>query len=486
MNLIALFVFSLLLLNDIASAQVIERDSFDVGVEAFNAGNCEEALRIMKKYEKTQPAAAYVVKVCSLMQKKKEKTDLPYNDFLNKLYKGDLSQLDQIGWIDRFDQEISGFSGAMYVHSLQEQAKYGNISAALRLGLLYQEGRGVKQNFNTAAHYFQKAAANENPQAMNTLGLYYRFGIGIKKDEKKAEELFKNAVLKNNTYAFYNLSRLYEDQKDFLQAWLLADLGIKKTDPKKEKKKYAQIANLLAEAEKNLSPLQKAYLQKFRPFWLTPVLSEQEKKVFASPKDLPLPAKKMIEETSFMKFIQKDAFDNKYKTFFPLMPSWVSLNTNEDKDPLLTGKKLPAPTPEEEQSIAALYFRPSDPRFIHFTLAKENSAIPVMIGDILTLSVYTPLYETDTTRKGGHMYIKNTGYRLNINDPNGILTADSSFVLTPLSAQTARQESWLSRRFFIRKEGIAVIHFVPQTVPDDKKIFPHTLKIVAIKGTKPK
>lgn len=56
-----------------ALAQTIERDSFDVGVEAFNAGNCGEALRIMKKYEKEQPAAAYVVRVCSLMQKNEKK-----------------------------------------------------------------------------------------------------------------------------------------------------------------------------------------------------------------------------------------------------------------------------------------------------------------------------------------------------------------------------------------------------------------------------
>ena len=479
------FVFALSFFCASAAAQTIERDSFDVGVEAFNAGNCKEALRIMKKYEKTQPTAAYVVQICSLMQKKEEKKSVPYNDFLNNLYKGDLSQFDKLGLIDRFNEEISGLSGAMYVHSLQSEAERGSMPAAFRLGLLYQEGRGTNLNFNSAARYFQKAADKGSPEAINTLGIYYRFGIGVKKDEKTAEELLKNAVLKKNANASYNLGQLYADREDFLQARLLADLSLQKTDPKTEKKKYARIKNLLTESEKKLSPLQKAYLEKFRPFWLKPVLSAQETASFNIPRELPLPPQKMIEETSFMKFIKKDAFDNRYKTFFPFMPSWINPADGE-KNPDLAGKNFLAPAPEEQDVISALYFRPSDPRFIHLTLVHENSAVPVMVGDVLTLTVYTPLYENDATRKGGHMYIKNTGYQLNVRDPAGVLAADGSFVLTPLSAQTARQESWLSRRFIIRKEGTAVIRFVPRTVPDGREIFPHTLKIVAAKGKPPK
>ena len=205
MKLSVPFVFVLFFFCSAAAAQTIERDSFDVGVEAFNAGNCDEALRIMKKYEKTQPTAAYVVQICSLMQKKEEKKSVPYNDFLNNLYKGDLSQLDKFGLIDRFNEEISGFSGAMYVHSLRGEAERGSAPAAFRLGLLHQEGRGTNLNFNSAAHYFQKAADKGNPDAMNSIGVYYRFGIGVKKDEKKAEEILKNAGLKKKVNAAYKL-----------------------------------------------------------------------------------------------------------------------------------------------------------------------------------------------------------------------------------------------------------------------------------------
>ena len=84
------------------------------------------------------------------------------------------------------------------------------------------------------------------------------------------------------------------------------------------------------------------------------------------------------------------------------------------------------------------------------------------------------------------MYIKNTGYNIIVQDPSNIITGDSSVTLTPLSAQTARQESWLSRSFIIRGEGSALIKFVPQTVPDGRTVFPHTLQIVSSKGKPPK
>jgi len=100
--------------------------------------------------------------------------------------------------------------------------------------------------------------------------------------------------------------------------------------------------------------------------------------------------------------------------------------------------------------------------------------------------VYTPLYENKTTKKGGHMYLKNTGYKIVVQDPANIITGNTGVTLTPLSAETARQESWLSRTFVIRDEGAALIKFVPQTVPDGKAIFPHTLRVVSFKGKPPK
>ena len=168
------------------------------------------------------------------------------------------------------------------------------------------------------------------------------------------------------------------------------------------------------------------------------------------------------------------------------MPSWIPYNTDSTVNPDLIGKKTPAPSPQEKDVISALYFRPSDPRYIDLTLSAQENAIPAMVGDVITLYVYTPLYENNATRKGGHMYLSNTGYKIKLNDPNKIIGGSSSVTLTPLSVATKRQEAWLSRTFVIRAEGNAFIHFIPQKVPDNRNIFPHMIQIVASKGKPPK
>ena len=487
MNLLVfLSFFGICLFIGPVKAQTVDRDSFEVGVEAYNAGNCKEALRIMKQYEKEQPSAAYVVKVCSLMLSSDKETEISYDIFLRDLNKGDLSKFNLLGMLNRFNEEISGLSGSQYVALLHKNAGQNDTNALFQLGLLYQEGIGVVRNFKNAAKYFESAAKNGHTGAMNTIGLYYRFGIGLEKNEKTAEEWWKKAILNKNIYALYNLGQMYFDNKNYMMAQLLGELATKRLNPNKEKKYHMRAEGLLKKAKKRISDFHTAYLQKFRPYWLKPVLTAEESQNITLVKELPSPPENMIEETSFMRFIRKDAFDNRYKKFFPLMPFWVPFDPSSPLNPDIIGKIPPAPAPQQERVISALYFRPSDPRYIDLTLSAKESAIPVMVGDVLTLYVYTPLYEDKTTQKGGHMYIKNTGYTISLQDPGSIITGSTAVTLTPLSAQTVRQEAWLSRSFIIRAPGSALIKFEPRKVPDGKEMFPHTLRLVATKGKAPK
>lgn len=470
-----------------AQAQTTDRDSFEVGIEAYNAGNCEEALRILKKYEKTQPSAAYVVKVCSLtMPSPSKNKGNSYDIFIRDLNKGDLSKFNELGMLTRFKEEISGLSGAQYLNALRTSISRNDTKALFQAGLLYQEGIGFSRDFSLALKHFEAAAANGHAEAMNSAALYYRFGIGTKPDKEKAEEYWKKAILKKNVYALFNLGRMLFEDGDFMTSRILADLAVKRIDPDKEKKNNVRAQILMKKAQKKISPFHKAYLEKFRPFWLKPVLQKEDMDGTVCVEWLPEPPKDMITETSFMRFIRKDEFDNRYKTFYPLMPDRIVFDPNSPENPALAGKVPPAPAPKEKKVIEALYYRPSDPRYVDLTLVSAESAIPLMAGDILTLFVYTPLHETRSSLKGNRMYINNTAYKIVIRDPAGILGGDPSVRLLPLSAQTARQEAWLVRKFAILKEGTAVISFVPQPDENGEKSFAHSIKITAVKGKPPK
>ena len=142
-----------------ATAQDIDHDSFELGVEAFNAGNCKEALRIMRKYEKEQPSAAYVVRICELMEPEEDNEGISYDIFMRDLKKGDLSRLDRLGMVERFSKEISGFSGAMYVQSLRENAKKNPESA---FPPLYSPS-GCLLSSKTVMRHARRTATRVNP-----------------------------------------------------------------------------------------------------------------------------------------------------------------------------------------------------------------------------------------------------------------------------------------------------------------------------------
>lgn len=131
------------------------------------------------------------------------------------------------------------------LEQLEVLAKQEHPEAEFLLGMMYQYGRGVDQNFQTAADWFRrsankgnnaaqtnlalilisgklgkpdfkeavslltKAAETGNPIAMYNLGLRYSKGEGVQKDPVKAVELYKKAAELNNAFAQYNLAYSY-------------------------------------------------------------------------------------------------------------------------------------------------------------------------------------------------------------------------------------------------------------------------------------
>jgi len=113
------------------------------------------------------------------------------------------------------------------VHSLEYAAENGHALAQWKLGRMYAEGDGVKQNDLKAFEYFRRIAdshADDNPDtpqsrfvanAFVALGHYYLEGIDktqIKRDPERAREMFGYAASYfRDPDAQYYLARLYLD-----------------------------------------------------------------------------------------------------------------------------------------------------------------------------------------------------------------------------------------------------------------------------------
>ena len=73
-------------------------------------------------------------------------------------------------------------------------ARNGNALAENNLGVMYQRGLGVAQDFQKARSWFEKAANQDLAEAKVNLGLLYFDGSGVAQDYEKAFSFFSAAA----------------------------------------------------------------------------------------------------------------------------------------------------------------------------------------------------------------------------------------------------------------------------------------------------
>ena len=86
----------------------------------------------------------------------------------------------------------------------------GNPTAQNNLGVMYLDGKGVKQSFSEAVRWISLSAAAGSSLGQNNLGGLYRDGKGVPRDFRKAFQWFTAGAAQGNSGAQYNLGLMYE------------------------------------------------------------------------------------------------------------------------------------------------------------------------------------------------------------------------------------------------------------------------------------
>lgn len=73
-------------------------------------------------------------------------------------------------------------------------ADQGDAPAQFYLGLMYDEGKGVPQDYTQAVWWYRLAAAQGNAAAQNNLGIMYVKGWGVSQDYAQAYGWFTRAA----------------------------------------------------------------------------------------------------------------------------------------------------------------------------------------------------------------------------------------------------------------------------------------------------
>ncbi|WP_457611300.1 tetratricopeptide repeat protein [Lutibacter sp.] len=104
--------------------------------------------------------------------------------------------LSSLVYANLFNDGLDAYNNGNYEKAVtlwEKAANQGDSNAQFNLGLIYENGYGVKQNYKEAMKWFRKAANQGVANAQTNLGFMYANGKGVRQDLYKAKKLFKKA-----------------------------------------------------------------------------------------------------------------------------------------------------------------------------------------------------------------------------------------------------------------------------------------------------
>lgn len=133
---------------------------------------------------------------------------LPMSFFLSIILQGCVSDISNYTSVDPI---------------LIQQAKQGDPKAECKIGLIYQNGIEVPQNYYEAARWYDKSAKKGYAPAQNNLGYLYQIGKGVDFNYNIAMNLYNESAAQGYALAQNNLAFMYQRQNDYRKTlyWFL-------------------------------------------------------------------------------------------------------------------------------------------------------------------------------------------------------------------------------------------------------------------------
>ena len=78
-------------------------------------------------------------------------------------------------------------------HSTLSSANQGDAISQYNLGVMYERGHGVRQDYQKALELYTKSANQGYFAAQYNLGVVYEQGLGVRQDYRKAKEWYGKA-----------------------------------------------------------------------------------------------------------------------------------------------------------------------------------------------------------------------------------------------------------------------------------------------------
>jgi TPR repeat protein len=137
-------------------------------------------------------------------------------------------------------------------------AEAGDPAAQYELGVMYQNGEGVPQNYSKAVKWFRMAAEQGDSNAQYSLGLKYSVGHGVPQNYPEAAKWHRKSAEQGNRAAQLSLARMYDrgngvpqnDLSAYMWANLAASGGFQKAEAFSDILRQKITKKQIAEAER--------------------------------------------------------------------------------------------------------------------------------------------------------------------------------------------------------------------------------------------
>ena len=83
--------------------------------------------------------------------------------------------------------------GEVAQKEMLQLAEAGDVELQFSLGVMYEHGEGVRQDYAEAVRWYRKAAEQGQAESQYNLGLMYEKGKSVPKNRKVAKEWYKKA-----------------------------------------------------------------------------------------------------------------------------------------------------------------------------------------------------------------------------------------------------------------------------------------------------
>ncbi|MFQ6016742.1 MAG: tetratricopeptide repeat protein [Kiloniellaceae bacterium] len=131
-----------------------------------------------------------------------------------------------------FDEGLAAAKRGDYMTAAKEWlplAEQGHVGAQYNIGVLYDRGLGVPQDFAEAIEWYRRAAERGHLDAQANLGFAYQQGRGVAQDYAAAAKWYRMAAARGDVAAQTNLGWLYANglgvEQDDVQAHMWLNLA---------------------------------------------------------------------------------------------------------------------------------------------------------------------------------------------------------------------------------------------------------------------